>query len=285
MRADGRRGPRAGRLPAARRRADRRERRRPGTRLVDDPPPGGSPDRPARAGSLRPTSRRPFVADASAPDHGRVLAAHALGPTAIAAAAAAVDRLRRQLRRARDSEVALRDEPRVIARGIAELRRMEPQRPELPRKPPEERRIVHRRASSDEPRADALGDRRPARRRPGVPAVRPRAHPRGRRRVLARRRPRRAVPPAGQRPVADEGPPVVPEPSRYSEPLSLAVRAPEMDLVDHRFLYFIDPTRTRQGAVPALRRRLRARRAGLIKACATRRRSTSSSAPPCSRWA
>jgi putative sigma-54 modulation protein len=40
--------------------------------------------------------------------------------------------------------------------------------------------------------------------------------------------------------LADEGPPVVPEASRYSEPLSLAVAREEMDLLNHRFLYFID---------------------------------------------
>src|SRR5258708_4693333 len=94
-------------------------------RLVDDPPPSVRLTvRPGPALS-GPPSRRPFVADASAPDHGRVLAAHALGPTAMAAAEAAVERLRRQLRRARDSEIAMRNEPRVIARGIADLRRAE----------------------------------------------------------------------------------------------------------------------------------------------------------------
>lgn len=207
--------------------------------LVDDPPPEVRltvRPGPARSG---PHGRRPFVADASAPDHGRVLAAHALGPTAITAAAAAVERLRRQLRRTRDSEVALRDEPRVIARGIAELRRLEPQRPELPRKPPEERRIVHRRAFSQEPEstlsaiADLLDDDQEFRlfvhvlthedvvvhwRDDGRVGL---LHPQGS--VLA-----------------EEGPPVVPEPSRYSEPLPFAVARAEMDLLDHRFLYFID---------------------------------------------
>jgi ribosome-associated translation inhibitor RaiA len=208
-------------------------------RLVDDPPP--EVRLTVRAGPARsgPHTRRPFVADVSAPDHGRVLAAHALGPTAITAAAAAMERLARQLRRTRDSEVALRDEPRVIARGIAELRRMEPQRPELPRKPAEERRIVHRRAYSDEPEptlsaiADLLDDDQEFRlfvhvltfedvvvhwRDDGHIGL---LHPQGS--VLA-----------------NEGPPVVPEPSRYSEPLSFAVARAEMDLLDHRFLYFID---------------------------------------------
>ena len=38
----------------------------------------------------------------------------------------------------------------------------------------------------------------------------------------------------------DEGDPVVPEPSRYSEPLPFAVARSEMDLLNHRFLYYID---------------------------------------------
>jgi hypothetical protein len=32
----------------------------------------------------------------------------------------------------------------------------------------------------------------------------------------------------------------VPEPSRYGDPLTLAQARAEMDLVDHRFLYFTD---------------------------------------------
>jgi ribosome-associated translation inhibitor RaiA len=208
-------------------------------RLVDDPPPEVRltvRPGPARSG---PHGRRPFVADASAPDHGRVLAAHALGPTAVSAAAAAVERLRHQLRRTRDSEVALRDEPRVIARGIAELRRLEPQRPELPRKPPEERRIVQRRAFSDEPEptlsaiADLLDDDQ---------EFRLFVHVLTHEDVVVHWRDDGRVGllhPQGSA-LADEGPPVVPEPSRYSEPLTLAVARGEMDLLDHRFLYFID---------------------------------------------
>jgi ribosome-associated translation inhibitor RaiA len=208
-------------------------------RLVDEPPPEVRLTvrlGPALSG---PHSRRPFVADASAPDHGRVLAAHALGPTAIAAAAAAVERLHRQLRRTRDSEVALRDEPREIARGIAELRRLESERPELPRKPPEERRVVHRRAYSDEPEptfsaiADLLDDDQ---------EFRLFVHVRTHEDVVVHWRDDGRVGllhPQGSA-LADEGPPVVPEPSRYSEPLSFALVRQEMDLLDHRFLYFID---------------------------------------------
>ncbi|WP_445149553.1 sigma 54 modulation/S30EA ribosomal C-terminal domain-containing protein [Baekduia sp. Peel2402] len=208
-------------------------------RLVDDPPPEVRltvRPGPARSG---PHARRPFVADASAPDHGRVLAAHALGPTAISAASAALERLRRQLRRARDSEVALRDEPRVIARGIADLRRLEPQRPDLPHKPPEERRIVHRRTYSEEPEstlsaiADLLDDDQ---------EFRLFVHVATREDVVVHWRDDGRVGllhPQGSA-LAGEGPPVVPEPSRYSQPLSLATARAEMDVLAHRFLYFID---------------------------------------------
>jgi ribosome-associated translation inhibitor RaiA len=208
-------------------------------RLVDDPPPEVRltvRPGPARSG---PDARRPFVADASAPDHGRVLAAHALGPTAITAAAAAVERLRRQLRRTRDEEVALRNEPRVIARGIADLRRLERQRPEVARKPPEEREIVHRRTYSTEPEptlsavADLLDDDQ---------EFRLFVHVLTREDVVVHWRDDGRVGllhPQGSA-LAGEGPPVVPEPSRYSEPLPLAVARSEMDVLNHRFLYFID---------------------------------------------
>jgi ribosome-associated translation inhibitor RaiA len=207
--------------------------------LVDDPPPEVRLTVRPGAALAGPHSRRPFLADASAPDHGRVLAAHALGPTAITAAAAAMERLRRQLRRTRDTEVALRNEPRVIARGIAELRRLERQRPAPARKPPEEREIVHRRTYSDEPEptlsaiADLLDDDQ---------EFRLFVHVLTHEDVVVHWRDDGRVGllhPQGSA-LAEEGPPVVPEPSRYSEPLSLAVARAEMDVLDHRFLYFID---------------------------------------------
>jgi ribosome-associated translation inhibitor RaiA len=206
-------------------------------RLVDDPPPEVRLTvRPGAGGS---GARRWFVADASAPDHGRVLAAHAAGSTAIAAATEAVERLRRQLRRTRDAEVALRDEPRVIARGIEELRRIERERPEVPRKPPEERRIVRHRAYSDEPQstlsaiADLLDDDQ---------EFRLFVHVLTREDVVVHWRDDGRVGllhPQGSA-LAREDPPVVPEPSRYAEPLPFAVARAEMDALAHRFLYFID---------------------------------------------
>jgi hypothetical protein len=40
--------------------------------------------------------------------------------------------------------------------------------------------------------------------------------------------------------LSDEDDIVVPEPSRYSEPLTLEKARTEMDMLNHRFLYFID---------------------------------------------
>jgi len=41
-------------------------------------------------------------------------------------------------------------------------------------------------------------------------------------------------------PLAEQNEIVVPEPSRYPEPIRLAQARDEMDVLDHRFLYFID---------------------------------------------
>ncbi|MEA2396449.1 MAG: hypothetical protein QOK25_5 [Thermoleophilaceae bacterium] len=94
-----------------------------------------------RRGSNR--SKRSFVADASVVFDGRVLAAHAAGPSADEAVDEVVDRLRRQLRRVVDAEVARRNEPAVIQKALADLEHDTRHRPEARTKPPEEREIVH----------------------------------------------------------------------------------------------------------------------------------------------
>jgi ribosome-associated translation inhibitor RaiA len=58
-------------------------------------------------------SRLRWTADATVDVHGRVLAAHAEGPTAMRATRMVTDRLRRQLRSLVGAEVAQRNEPRV----------------------------------------------------------------------------------------------------------------------------------------------------------------------------
>src|SRR5262245_29237700 len=63
-----------------------------------------------RDGSAQP----PYVADVDVRYNGRVLAAHAGGPTAAQAADRAASALRRQVRRIVGAEVALRNDPRSL---------------------------------------------------------------------------------------------------------------------------------------------------------------------------
>ena len=188
--------------------------------------------------TVRPGAARSYVADASLTLEGHVLAAHAAGPAPQAAVDAVVERLERQMRRVVDSDVALRNEPRVLAAAIEELRDDPPHRP-AKLKPREEREIVHRRSYAPEP----------------IPTVTAVAdlldldldfhlfvHARTNEDVVVHWRddgrigllfPQDSV-------LADEDDIVVPEPSRYSDPLTLEVARSEMDVLNHRFLYFTD---------------------------------------------
>jgi uncharacterized protein (DUF2267 family)/ribosome-associated translation inhibitor RaiA len=103
----------------------------------------------ARLTLRHPETRAPrpgWIADASVLLDGRLLAAHATGPTALEAADAVVERLRRQIRRAVESDVAMRDEPRTIAKALAGLRAEAAARPagDLMPARPGDRRLVHR---------------------------------------------------------------------------------------------------------------------------------------------
>jgi ribosome-associated translation inhibitor RaiA len=172
-------------------------------------------------------AKRPWVADANALFEGRVIAAHAAGRDANEATEAVLERLRRQLLRITKSEVALRNE--------FDLRH----RPESSRKPPELRRIVHRRTYADRPL-------------PTLSAVADLlqldlefhlfVHVRTNEDVVVHHRddgrigllfPRGSV-------LADENDVVVPEPSRYSEPLAFDAARSEMDVANHRWMYFVD---------------------------------------------
>jgi ribosome-associated translation inhibitor RaiA len=184
-------------------------------------------------------SKRPFVADASVVVDGRLLAAHAAGPSVSQAAEAVADRLRRQLRRVVGADVALRNEPRVTQAALADLEVDRLHRPEARLKPPSERQIVHRRTYVDVPLStlEATADLldldvefylfRHARTGEDV--------------VVYRRDDGRVgllFPPGSA--LADENDVVVPEPSRYSGPLAFETARTEMDELNHRFLYFID---------------------------------------------
>jgi putative sigma-54 modulation protein len=170
------------------------------------------------------------VVDASLILTDRLLAAHTAGKTPDEALDKAVHRLRRQILRVTNSEVAQRNEPLDL--DVVE-------RPEAELKPPQERQIVHRHPYRAEPLS--TGE-----------AVRELldldlefflfTHVRTGEDVVVYRRddgriglihPQRSE-------LADENDVVVAEPSRYSEPLTLEKAREEMDWLNHRFLYFID---------------------------------------------
>jgi ribosome-associated translation inhibitor RaiA len=206
---------------------------------VDDPPP--RPIRLALRHEARKDKRSRFIADASVPvgDQGRLVAAHATGPSPEQAAEEVADRLKRQLRRVVDADVALRNEPRVIQAALDSLPPNGGHRPEAGLKPPEEREIVERRTYADAS-ADTLA------------AVADLLdldlefllfrHVRTGEDVVVYRRDDGRIGllhPQGSE-LADENDIVVPEPSRYSEPLTLVQARDEMDVLNHRFLYFVD---------------------------------------------
>jgi ribosome-associated translation inhibitor RaiA len=188
-----------------------------------------------RQGSQQP----PYAASASVRFEGRTIAAQASGPSAEAATEAVVDRLVRRMRGVVDADVALRNEPRVIESALADLRDDRPEPPQRARKPPEEREIVHRRTYAYRP----------------VPTLTAVAdlldldllfllfvHARTEEDVVVYWRDDGRIGllhPRGSK-LADENDIVVPEPSRYSQPLTLAVARSEMDMLNHRFLYFTD---------------------------------------------
>jgi ribosome-associated translation inhibitor RaiA len=190
-----------------------------------------------RDGSRRP--ERAYVADADVLFDGRTLAAHATGRGTLEATDAVTDRLRRQVRRVVDAEVAQRNEPAAIRTALAALHAQVSHRPEARLKPPGQRKIVRRRTYADRPlatleaAADLLDDDLEfylfRHMRTGEDVV---VHRRddGRLGLL--------FPPGSI--LADENDVVVPEASRYPGPLTLDAAASEMDELDHRFLYFID---------------------------------------------
>ena len=195
----------------------------------------------------KPSKKPPFVADVDVRFDGRLLVAHGGGRTAMEAATVASEALRRQLRRVVGADVALRNEPRVLENGGGE------QPAPAPLKPPEERSIVARRTYAQEPEptltalADLLQD---------AELFHLFVHARTGEDVVAYQldsgRLGLLFPPGSV--LADEDDVVVPTPSRYDRPLALAEAREEMDLVEHRFLYFGDADDEGRGKVLYLRR-------------------------------
>jgi len=179
------------------------------------------------------------VADATMLLPGRVLATHATGTTAAAAAEAAADRLRRQLLRIKGADVALRNEPRVIRKALESLEPDPEHRPEANLKPPDQRSIVHRRTYTDEP----LGTLQATAELLDIDAefllFR---HVHTAEDVVVYRRddgPIGLLHPPGSA-LAAENDVVMPKASRYPGPLRLEDARAEMDFLNHRFLYFLD---------------------------------------------
>jgi ribosome-associated translation inhibitor RaiA len=184
-------------------------------------------------------ARSHWVADASLVLDGRMLAAHATGSDELQAAKEAADRLRRQMRRVADAGVALRNEPRAIEKALAGLAHKPEHRPRPRLKPAELRDIIPQRTAYPFPETtfDAVADLldldlefllfRHA--RTGEDVV---VHRRDDGRIGLLHPPGSAL--------ADEDDLVVPELSRYAEPISLSKARDEMDVLGHRFLYFID---------------------------------------------
>jgi ribosome-associated translation inhibitor RaiA len=190
-------------------------------------------------------SRNRYVADSSvlfAPrgEPARVLAAHVAGPSPAEATDAAVERLRRQLRRVVGSEVAERNEPDEVQKTVSSLPLEALHRPEAGLKQPEERQIVRRRTYADHPEAtlEAAADMLDL-----DEEFHLFVHVRTSEDVVVHRRddPRIGLIHPGGSILADETDDVVvAEPNRYSDPLTLANAREEMDIVNHRFLYYID---------------------------------------------
>jgi ribosome-associated translation inhibitor RaiA len=185
-------------------------------------------------------TRNRYVADANVLFEGRVLAAHAAGPNPREATDAAVARLRRQLRRVTGAQVARRNEPDEIGKALTGLEPDAARWPQASPKPPEEREIVKRRTYAARPEAtlEAVSELLDLDEefhlfvhvRTGEDVV---VHWRDDGRIGL-------IHPRGSKLADETDEVVVAEPSRYSEALTLdAVRA-EMDVANHRFVYFID---------------------------------------------
>jgi ribosome-associated translation inhibitor RaiA len=186
-------------------------------------------------------SRERYVADASVLFDGRVLAAHVGGPNPREATEAALERLRRQLRRTVDEDVARRNEPDEIRKALERLG--EPDRthpPEADLKPPEQRTIVHRRTYADQPEATLEASADMLDLDEHFHLFR---HVRTSEDVVVYRRDDGRIgllhPPGSI--LADESDDVlVAQPSRYPDPMTMEEARAVMDVANFRFLYFID---------------------------------------------
>ncbi len=191
------------------------------------------------AGANR-AARKHYVADASMLVDGRLLAAHATGVTALAATEEVAERLRRQLRRIVGTEVARRDQPDELRRAASEVQFEVRHRPVARLRPPEEREIVAFLKVSSEPESTLGAVAELFERDLEFSLFR---HARTSEDVVVHRREDERVgllhPPGSALATERVDDFIIPEPSRYPEPISLADARSEMDVLNHRFLYFI----------------------------------------------
>ena len=211
-------------------------------------------DRPlfgARLTVRRGGATAPYVVDATVRLDGRLLAAHAVGRAPTQAAGEAADRLRLQLLRTVEAEVARRKAPRFSRAAPPG-----PSRPEWVARPkaPERRAVVRRRTYVDVllPTFDAIDELLGL----GVLFILFRHARTGEAVVLHRRDDRRLglLFPQGSVLADEDDDVVVATPSRYDAPMPLSAARAEMDLVNHRFLYFGDADDDGRGKVIYLRR-------------------------------
>lgn len=198
-----------------------------------------------RVGSAR--VKRGYVADANAIVNGHLIAAHAAGMTALEAADAARDRLRRQVHRVGGKSRHRRNGKLLDEALSVDLAH----RPEAGAKPPSQRRIVRRRTYLSVP----LGTLDAVDVLLGMDLefmlfVHARTHEDVTVHLRGDDRFGLLIPERSR--LADEDDIVVPEPSRYPGPLELSAARIEMDFLEHRFLYFLDAA-DRRGKVIYLR--------------------------------
>ena len=148
-------------------------------------------------------------------------------------------RLRRQLRSTGDAVVAQRNEPAVLERAASDLGLEARPRPAARLKPPQEREIVTFLRVSSEPESTFGALAELIDRDYEFNLFR---HAASAEDVVVHRRPDDTVgllhPPGS--PLHNERlDMVVPEPSRYAEPIPLVDARLEMDALGHRFIYFI----------------------------------------------
>jgi ribosome-associated translation inhibitor RaiA len=186
-----------------------------------------------------PQAKRPYIADATVRFHGRLLAAHTAGRTSEEAAEAAAARLRQQVRRVVDADVARREDPLAVQAALGVLAPNRRHRPEAALKPPAQRRIVHLRTAPE--RAQATIEAAAQLLDLDLEFLLFRHVRTGEDVVVHRREDGRLglLVPRGSA-LTDENDIVMAEESRYATPLHLDEARTEMDARDDRFLFFVD---------------------------------------------